>query len=75
MATWEDLDSESGSKEAEDEANVVVGLVATLTSEVEPDSHSEDENDVYSMLEQGCFTSHLLSFDNNKVLKIINWIC
>jgi len=27
------------------------------------------------MLEQGCFTSHLLSFDNNKVLKIINWIC
>ena len=28
-----------------------------------------------SMLEQGCFTSHLLSFDNNKVLKIINWIC
>ena len=28
-----------------------------------------------TMLEQGCFTSHLLSFDNNKVLKIINWIC
>jgi len=28
-----------------------------------------------SMLEQGCFTSHLLSFDNNKVLKIINSIC
>jgi len=27
------------------------------------------------VLEQGCFTSHLLSFDNNKVLKIINWIC
>ena len=27
------------------------------------------------MLEQGCFTSHLLSFENNKVLKIINWIC
>ena len=27
------------------------------------------------MLEQGCFTSHLLSFDNNKVLKIINWTC
>ena len=24
---------------------------------------------------KGCFTSHLLSFDNNKVLKIINWIC
>ena len=27
------------------------------------------------VLEQGCFTSHLLSFDNNKVIKIINWIC
>jgi len=27
------------------------------------------------LLEQWCFTSHLLSFDNNKVLKIINWIC
>ena len=24
---------------------------------------------------KACFTSHLLSFDNNKVLKIINWIC
>ena len=33
MATWEDLDSESGSEkeEAVDEANVDVGLVATLT--------------------------------------------
>jgi len=29
----------------------------------------------HNLLEQGCFTSHLLSFDNNKVLKIINWIC
>jgi len=50
MATCEDLDSESGSEkeEAEDEENVVVGLVATLTSEVEPDSNSEDENEVYS---------------------------
>jgi len=49
MATWEDLDSESGSEkeEAEDEANVVVGLVATLTLEAEPDSDSEDENKVY----------------------------
>ena len=35
MATWEDLDSESGSEkeEAEDEANVARGLVATVTSE------------------------------------------
>ena len=33
MTTWEDLDSESGSEkeEARDEANVAVGLVATLT--------------------------------------------
>jgi len=33
MATWEDLDSESRSEkeEAEDEAKVAVGLVATLT--------------------------------------------
>jgi len=28
-----------------------------------------------ALLEQGCFSSHLLSFDYNKVLKIINWIC
>ena len=27
------------------------------------------------LLEQRCFTSHLSSFDNNKVLKIFNWIC
>jgi len=27
-----------------------VGLVATLTSEVEPDSDSEDENEVYSKI-------------------------
>ena len=52
MATWEDLDSESGSEkeEAEDEANVVVGLVATLTSEAESDSDFEDENEVYSKI-------------------------
>ena len=52
MATCEDLDSESGyeKEEAKDEANVVVGLVATLTSEVEPDSDSEDENEVHSKI-------------------------
>jgi len=52
MATWKDLDNESGSEkeEAEDEANVAVGLVATLTSEVKPDSDSEDENEVYSKI-------------------------
>jgi len=52
MATWEDLDSEFGSEkeEAEDEANVVVWLVATLTSEADLDSDSEDENEVYSKI-------------------------
>jgi len=52
MATWEDLDSESGSEkeEAGDEANVVVGLVATLTSEAETHSDSKDENEIYSKI-------------------------
>jgi len=52
MASWEDLDSESGSKkeEAGEEANVAVGLVATMTSEAEPDSDSEDENEVYAKI-------------------------
>ena len=52
MATQEDLDSESGSnkEEADDEAKVAVGLVATLTSEVEYESNSEDENEVYSKI-------------------------
>jgi len=52
MATWEDLDSESGSEkeEAGDEANVAMWLVATQTSEAEPDSDSEDENEVYSKI-------------------------
>jgi len=52
MATWEDLDSESGSEmeEAEEEANVALGLVATVTSEAEPDSDSEDENEVYAKI-------------------------
>jgi len=52
MATWEDLDSECGSEkeEAEEEANVAVGLVATVTSEAEPDSDSKDENEVYAKI-------------------------
>jgi len=47
-----DLDSESGSdkEEAGNEANVAMGLVATVTSEVEPDSDSIDENKVYSKI-------------------------
>ena len=52
MATWEDLDCESGyeKEEAEDEANVVVGLVATLSSDAESRIDSEDENEVYSKI-------------------------
>jgi len=48
MATWEDLDSESGSdkEEAGDEENVVTGLVATVTSEAELESDSTDENEI-----------------------------
>jgi len=38
METWEDLDSESESNKdyADEDAKVVVGLVATITSEAEP---------------------------------------
>jgi len=52
MATWEDLASEFGyeNEEAADEANVAVGLVSTQTSKAEPDSNSEDENEVYSKI-------------------------
>jgi len=52
MATWEDLDSESESDkdEAGNEANVGVGLVATVTSVAEPVTDSEDENEVYSKI-------------------------
>ena len=47
-----DLDNESGSDkdEVEDEANVVVGLVATLSSDAESRIDSEDENEVYSKI-------------------------
>jgi len=40
------LDNESGSDkdEAGEEANVVVGLVATVASDAEPETDSEDEN-------------------------------
>jgi len=44
------------------------------TSKAFSDGHMLLSIDSY-VLEQGCFSSHLLSFDNNKVLKIINWIC
>jgi len=44
METWEDLDN------AYEDAKVVVGLVATVTSEVEPKSDLEEENEVYSKI-------------------------
>ena len=52
MATWEDLDNESGLEkdEAEDEANVVVGLVATMASDAKSGTNFENENEVYSKL-------------------------
>jgi len=52
MATWEDLDSESESDkdDAVEDAKVVVGLVATETLEAEPESDSEEEDEVYSKI-------------------------
>jgi len=52
MAIWKDLDSESGSdkNDTDEDAKVVVGLVATMTSEVEPESDSKEENEVYSKI-------------------------
>jgi hypothetical protein len=64
VATWEDLGIESGSDkdEAEDEANVVVGLVATVASDAESGTDSKDENEVYSkhylIIQQQSFTHH-----------------
>jgi len=50
MATLEDLDSESGldKDDADEDAKVAVGLMATVTSEAEPELDSDDENEVYS---------------------------
>jgi len=49
--------------------------IGTVAYRVGFPPHLSNLHDVFHVLEQGCFTSHLLSFDNNKVLKIINWIC
>jgi len=61
MATWEDLDSESGSEkeESRDETNATMGLVATLTSEAESDPDSENENEVYSKIPREEFIESL----------------
>jgi len=47
MVTWEDIGSESGSDkdDADESAKVAMGLVATMTSEVEPELDSEEENE------------------------------
>jgi len=57
MATWEDLDNESESDkdDAEDEANIAMGLVATVenekeSSDAESYTDSENETEVYSKL-------------------------
>ena len=52
MATWEDLDNESGSDmdDTYEDAKVVVGLVATTASEDEPELDKEEENEVYSKI-------------------------
>jgi len=52
MATWEDLDSEfeSDKDDADEGAKIAVGLVATATSEAEPETYSEEENEVYSKI-------------------------
>jgi len=57
MVTWEDLDNESESDkdDAEDEANIAMGLVATIedekeSSDVESCTDSENETEVYSKL-------------------------
>ena len=63
------MDSESGSyKEVDDEANVVLGLVATVTLEVEPESDFNDENEVYSKIPReeliGCLKELLTHFEH-----------
>jgi len=57
MATWEDLDNESESDkdDAEEEANIAMGLVATVedekeSSDAESCTDSENETEVYSKL-------------------------
>ena len=47
MATWEDLDSrfESNKDDADEDAKVVVELVATVTLEAKPELDSEEENE------------------------------
>jgi len=52
MATCEDLDSEFeyDKDDADEDAKIVVGLVATVTSKAKPESDLEEENEVYSKI-------------------------
>jgi len=52
METWEDLDSESefDKDDVDEGAKAAMGLVATVTSQAEPESDSEEENEVYSKI-------------------------
>jgi len=52
MATWDNLENESESDKEEDGegAKIVVGLVATTTSEAKSESDLEEENEVYSKI-------------------------
>jgi len=64
MATWEDLDNESGSEKykTEEEGNVVVGLVATMTSDAESGTNLEDEDEVYSKIPKAELIESLKQF-------------
>jgi len=82
MATWEDLENEfgSGKDEAEDEANVDVGLVATMASDAKPETDFEDENEVYSKIPRAEFIESLKEllthFENrSNELKDLRKIC
>ena len=59
MATWEDLDNESESDkdDAEDEANIAMGLVAT----VEDEKESSDAESC-TCWKKGCFLKSPLEF-------------
>jgi len=52
MATWEDLNSESefDKDDADEDSKVVVGLVAKVTLDAEPESDSKEENEIYSKI-------------------------
>jgi len=69
MATWEDLDNESQSDkdDVEDEANIAMGLVATIEdenelSDAESCTDSKNETEVYSKCNNPIFARFILLF-------------